>query len=365
MTRSLSLDTEFVWQSTYSAKLGLVQAMPAGGLSAPLSPADGAGLIRFDSREPRHERIRLIDPLACDGADLAPLVADSDVVKIFHAAGQDLDYISRWCGARFANIYDTSLAARFCGWKGQPSLQKLLLETLGVELKKDSTLTNWLKRPLSQRQLDYALDDVAYLPELADFLNDKAQSAGTLGWMLEATREFEFEAQAPEAPGQIWRRVKRLPISAFRKPRQLVLLRELAETRERLAIREDLPRNWVLDDSVIIAASLNPDTFTWQPVAKNIPRNLAPELETAFAAALEMPFENLPEIATKFDDIPKEKVARVVDAVAKSAERHGIDATVIGPRAMCADYCAAPENPDHKFNRGWRKELLADYLRSI
>ena len=142
---TLSLDTEFVWHSTYSAKLGLVQAAPSDDLKLNATQHE---LIRFQSKETTHANICLFDPLAGRGAEIARLVADPVITKIFHAADQDLAYITRWCGAKFVNIFDTSLAARFCGIVGQMSLQKLLAETLGVNLQKDSTLTDWLKRPL-------------------------------------------------------------------------------------------------------------------------------------------------------------------------------------------------------------------------
>ena len=286
------------------------------------------------------------------------MVANPDVVKIFHAADQDLVYITRWCGARFVNIFDTSLAARFCGMAGQISLQKLLAETLGVSLQKDSTLTDWTKRPLSQKQLSYALEDVAYLAELAEHLTEKARTAGTLAWLLEATREFEAEAQTPEAPGMAWKKVKHVHAPQFGKPRSLVMLRELAETRERLAARVDLPRNWVLDDHVLVAAALVAPGFDWTKAAKDIPKGLAPEFAEAYGRALEMPFENLPDLGPAHVPVAREKVEKIQKRVTACAGRYGIDPLVLGTRAVCAEYAVDEENAGHKFNRGWRREIL-------
>ena len=351
-SRYLALDTEFVWRSTYSAKMGLVQAKGAA-LRLPAS-----ALIAFDSAETRHRDITLIDPLVYDGAEIACAVTDRSIVKIFHAADQDLTYITRWCGAKFSNIFDTSLAARFCGYTGQISLQKLLADTLGVTLEKDSTLTDWLKRPLTRKQLSYALDDVAYLAELADLLAEKARSAGTLAWLLEATREAEAEAQAPEPEGMAWKRVKHVRAPLFRSPRQLVMLRELAETRERLAARADLPRNWVLDDSVLIAAALNPSGFDWQKASGNIPKNLLPELLEAYGRAAGMPPENLPRLEPAFAPAPKNKIEKAQSLVAECARRHGVDPSLIGTRTLCSTYAVNPDDPAHKFNKGWRRKIL-------
>ena len=356
----LFLDTEFVWQSTYFAKLGVVQAAPSeGGLKLAAKESD---FIPFASAAPRHKLVRLIDPLVCDGADFARAVSDPAIVKIFHAGDQDIEYISRWCGARFANVFDTSLAARFCGRIGQVSLQKLIAEIFSAELQKDSTLTDWLKRPLSQKQLAYALDDVAYLDALREALIAQARAAGTLAWMTEAMLEFEEETQVVEPQGNAWKRVKHVQASRFNNGRQLVILRELAETRERLAIAADLPRGWVMDDSELVAACLKPSAFSWTKAAKDIPNGLAPELEAAFARALEMPLENMPRLAVPPPLVPKSKIERVRDAVAGCALRHGIDPLLVGARSHCTDYAADPSDPTHKFNRGWRRELLAGAL---
>ncbi len=219
----VAIDTEFVWDRTYYARLGLVQ-------------------IGLASRE-----VFLLDPLAL--GDMSPLgrVLDSrDVVKILHDAPQDLMILKRATGATTHRIFDTRLAAGFAGLSSVISLQGLLQELLGFELPKGAQRTDWTRRPLSQEQLDYAAEDVVHLPGVMETLRSRARARGAEAWLDDELSALDgsdlYEERAPEEA------YLRLKGAGRMKRRELAVLRELAACRERMAQELDRPRRRILED---------------------------------------------------------------------------------------------------------------------
>ena len=204
---AVAIDTEFVWDETYYPGLGLVQL----GISP-----DAAWLIDA--------------PALADPAPVGALLADPGIIKVLHDARQDLCILKDWSGGAPRTIFDTRLAAGFCGYSSQLSLQALLREVLGVELEKSETRTNWLRRPLSARQIAYALDDVRHMLELRDRLLALAGEAGTLAWLKEEMQGLDDPAlYQARPPAETWARVK----DAGRLNAQgLAVLCELAALRE-------------------------------------------------------------------------------------------------------------------------------------
>ena len=226
-----AVDTEFHREKTYFPHVALVQI------------ADEHGIALVDALE----------------VDLAPLasVLDGDGVAIMHAARQDLEVMERACGTLPSRLVDTQIAAGFLGYT-TPSLSTLLERELGVQAAKADRLTDWLKRPLTPAQLDYAASDVAHLLELDDVLQRRIDDRGRTEWVLEACEELRSEDRGPRDPDEAWRRIKEL---RHLKGGALAIAQAVAAWRERRAASSDLTPRFVLSDlAVVSVASSAPRT---------------------------------------------------------------------------------------------------------
>lgn len=221
----VAVDTEFLRERTYYPRLCLVQIATADELAC-------------------------IDTLAVrDLSPLAALWADGNVVKVFHAAGQDLEILVQACGEMPRPLFDTQIAAALLGYPDQVGYARLVADRLGVSLDKGHTRSDWSRRPLSAEELDYAADDVRYLAQLYPGMETELAERGRRDWLDE-----EFAALAdPERyrpdPGRAWQRIRggrRL------KPVQRRVLARLAEWRERRAMAADKPRGWIVKDEVLL-----------------------------------------------------------------------------------------------------------------
>lgn len=220
----IALDTEFMRERTYLAELALVQLCDGG------TPV-------------------LVDPVA--GVDLAPLIArlmDPACTKVLHAARQDLEVLLPLTGTPLAPVLDTQVAAALAGYAPQIGYGELVLKELGVALEKGQARTDWLRRPLSAAQLDYAADDVRHLLPLAGRLLAKLDALGRLGWLAEETAALADPRLYTVDPAQAWQRLKGLESAP---PREQARARALAAWREGRALRRNLPRSWVLPDDLL------------------------------------------------------------------------------------------------------------------
>lgn len=233
--RYVTVDTEFLRDSTYWPQLCLVQ----------LAGSDGAFAV---------------DPLA-EGMDLAPLyalMADTGVLKVFHAARQDVEIFVHQAGAVPAPMFDTQVAAMVCGFGDQVGYEQLVRAIAREKLDKSSRFTDWARRPLSDRQLDYALADVIHLRPIFEDLESRLAETGRSGWVESEMQILTDPATYELEPDDAWRRLKlRSDDAGFR-----VRVQALAAWRERRAQDRNLPRNRVVRDEAIleIAASKPSDT---------------------------------------------------------------------------------------------------------
>ena len=230
---AVALDTEFVWERTYYPALGLVQL----GWS--------------------EDDVFLIDPVAIeDLSDLGRLLADSDTVKILHDATQDLQILARATGAQPANIFDSQRAAGFVGLTGTASLQDLVQWAVDVRLDKGETRTDWLRRPLSDKQLDYAEDDVRYLPTVRTLLIQEAEQRSRMPWVDSEMDRYEDATLYEEAdPQEAVGRIKARGLGRM-SGEQRAVLRAVAAWRERAARRLDRTRRMVLPDDALVDLAL-------------------------------------------------------------------------------------------------------------
>lgn len=226
-TDCVGFDTEFFWERTYYPKLGLIQ----------LALSD--------------EDCYLIDPTAIsDLSPLGDLLSDSGVVKILHDAPQDLMILSRATGAVPQNIFDTRLAAGFSGLPSTISLGDLISILLDIDLAKTETRTDWLKRPLDAKQIDYALDDVRYLRALRVLLLTRIVIPELKDWLAE---EMELVGRPTSFNGvDDDRRYTKMRGSGSFDQRSLAVLQELAAWREREARLRDRPRGHIIKDQTLL-----------------------------------------------------------------------------------------------------------------
>jgi len=337
-----ALDTEFVWMRTYRAEMGIVQ----------LAGRDGTGGA-FDCR-------------AEAGTEaLAALLEDAGTVKVLHAAPQDLFHLRHYCGARARGVFDTRLAAGFCGLGGGLGLARLVQALLGIELPKTETRTDWTRRPLSAAQLAYAMDDVRYLARMREMLLERAEALGTAAWMAEEMPVCEGgEAREDPPPEEAWRRVH----GAGRLGRrELAALRELAAARERTAREWNLPRAWLGDDGSLAAMARGggggggAPRFRHRLKGRERVREMGERYGEALAAAAKLGPADWPEAPAQ----RKKSPACLDEAMAwleKRGAETGVDPATVASKSALADFLNGAAGT--KLEEGWRWEAAGRELRA-
>ena len=220
----VTIDTEFMRESTYWPDLCLIQ-------------------IASDEEE------AIIDPQS-KGLNLAPLfelLANESVVKVFHAARQDVEIFHHLSGTIPAPLFDTQVAAMVCGFGEQVSYSLLVKKITNADLDKSSRFTDWSKRPLSPQQLHYAMGDVTYLRDIYKKLDHDLQQTGRADWLKEEMRTLTSVDTYHTEPQDAWKRLK----MRVKSRRALGILVELAAWRETLAQRANLPRGRILKDDAL------------------------------------------------------------------------------------------------------------------
>ena len=235
----LTVDTEFLRERTYYPKLCLIQ------LAFPSDQEDNAVLV---------------DPLD-NQLDLSPLYdlfLDSNVVKVFHAARQDLEIFFHDKNIIPNPLFDTQLAAMVCGFGEQVGYETLVRSICKVNLDKSSRFTDWSLRPLTNNQKDYALADVTHLRQIYEYLKSELKQNKREGWVQEELNILKNPETYITRPDEAWKRIKtRSNSSKF-----LGIVSKLAEFREKYAQQNDIPRNRVFkDDALMEIASLKPKSF--------------------------------------------------------------------------------------------------------
>jgi ribonuclease D len=337
----VTVDTEFMREQTFWPELCLIQIAGA-------------------------EREAIIDPLA-EGLSLKPffdLMANKKVVKVFHAARQDLEII--WLKAKLIPepIFDTQVAAMVCGFGDQVSYEALARRIAKVQIDKSSRFTDWSRRPLSQKQLAYALSDVIHLRPIYEKLRALLDKSGREPWLEEELAVLTSPSTYETHPEEAWKRVKFRP----RNRKQLAILMSLAAWREREAQERNVPRSRILkDDAIAEAATQAPQDIVALKSLRALPRGYATSrvgeaVLKQVAAGLAMDAEQLPKL--RADDTPLTETASVISDVLKLALKVVCEKEGIAPRIVAnsgdLDAIAMDDAADIPLLRGWRRKLFGE-----
>ena len=269
----LAVDTEFIRERTFIPQLCLLQLATT-------------------------KRTVIVDPLAItDLSPLKKLFLSEHIVKVFHASDQDLEIIFAYLELIPQPLFDTQVAAELLGMPQQTSLSNLVREYAGVRLKKTDSFTNWDERPLTSSQITYALDDVRYLPQIYTTMYAQLEELGRLEWLEEDFAALADESRYTFAPEQAWQRIKH---SSTLNTGQLGVLKELAATRDKIALKRNLPRRWIVTDELLIEiARLSPtsteELFRLRGAENQLGQHWSSELLAAVERGLSLAPEQVPK----------------------------------------------------------------------
>ena len=339
----VTVDTEFLRERTYYSKLCLIQ----------LAYQDAQG-----------EDAVLVDPLV-DGLSLAPLYdlfADEGVVKVFHAARQDLEIFFVDQGIIPSPLFDTQVAAMVCGFGEQAGYETLVRKIAKADLDKSSRFTDWSRRPLTDAQANYAVGDVTHLRDIYEYLSDRLRKSQREKWVAEEMAVLNDPATYRVDPDLAWKRVKTRTNSG----RFLGIVRELAKFRETYAQARNIPRNRVFkDDALVELASTKPKDEKDLGRSRLLLRearkgDIAVGILQAVKDGLAAPHESLPKLAHDKTKLQVNPALADMLRVLLKAKSDGEDvASKLIATASELDQLAAGER-DIKALRGWRKEVFGE-----
>ena len=333
----VTVDTEFLRETTFWPKVCVIQ-------------------IASD------DEAVAVDALA-DGLDLTPffdLMADANVVKVFHAARQDLEIVWNLAKMIPAPLFDTQVAAMVCGYGDQVAYGELAQSICKVTLDKSSRFTDWSRRPLSDAQIVYALADVTYLRDIYRALVGKLQTSGRMAWLADEMGTLCSPATYEQHPDSAWERFRH----RARKPRDLAVLMEIAAWREREAQSKDVPRSRVLKDDILIEIALAaPRTAEALGNLRAFPRGMersrsGAEILVAIERGLERDPKSLPKIERERRSNGGGATVELLKVLLRLvSEKHGVApkmiATVDDLEAIAAD-----DRAKVPALSGWRQDLF-------
>jgi ribonuclease D len=340
----IALDTEFVFERTFWPRPGLVQV--------------AAG-----------DEVALVDAVALpDLSALAPLLRASAPTKILHAAGGDVALLERTAGTLPRPLFDTQIAAAFCGLGAGLSYVQLLVQLFGVEIEKAETRTDWTRRPLAPEQLRYAAADVAHLPAAAAQLRSRLVAIGRLEWAREESEALLDPDPQREDPELAW---TRLPGVGKLPPRGRAVAHALARWRELAARRLDLPRTFLLRDETIVALARKPareitDLRRAPGFQPGRHARFAEEIVEIVAGAADAPERQAPAPPLR-REIPRELDQAVAQRVEKAALELQVPAEFLLSRRRRASLLAGWDRRLPLATRlaGWRRAALASSLDDL
>lgn len=346
---AIAMDTEFMWEKTFYPKLALIQ-VAANGVAA------------------------AVDPLAIE--DLMPLwdlLAETPM--IVHAGATDLEIMLRLGGRVPADVFDTQRAAAFLGYGDQVGYSKLVAQLLGSGPSRVEGYTDWMRRPLTESQVEYALDDVRPLAEVASLLQSRLAEVGRVRWVAEEQENALAALRDPALPSEQWRRV-----SGSRKlrGRSLAVLQDVAEWRELEARRRDVPRQHLVPDRVLIeVARRSPTTKSKVSGLRGFHPREAQRSAEALAGVVRSALERVEADWPSWPDPPAgaadprvDVLASLFDAVIRdAATRLELAPRLLANRAdlerLARSVVVGEELPDLDLLHGWRFEAAGADVEAV
>ena len=342
----LAIDTEFVRERTYYHKLGLIQV------------SDGTQCAAID---PIH--ISNLEPFL-------NLVRNQSTVKVFHAARQDLEILHRLCDGVIQPVFDTQIAASVVGWGSQISFAKIVNKVLGKKINKSETYTDWCRRPLSEGQIEYALDDVRLLFPVYESLKKVLKRLNREEWLQGEFIQLEdpnnFKAPNLE---KLYMRIKNIRTLA---PKNFAIICELAQWREKEAqVRDSLAKNIVRDESLLELARKAPidseELSRIRGLHKNEITRSKKNLLAAIQRGLNLPLDQIPKLPEFEIYKAPPGIEEMLSALVQiRAEKLKIEPSVLADRkkindfVKCFDQKLSLEN--HPLFCGWRKQAIGNQL---
>jgi len=340
----LAIDTEFIREKTYYPKFCLLQ-VSNGEVAA------------------------CIDPLGIE--DLSPILDilyQQDIVKVLHAAHQDLEIFHHLWDRLPQPIFDTQLAAAITGHGDQMGYAKLVHKVLHINLEKDQARTDWSQRPLDNAQLKYAINDVIHLGEVYLQLNHKLVESKRTDWLDDEYAHFASPSTYKIEADQAWKKVKG---RQHLKGVQYAVLQKVAAWRETRAISSDRPRRWILKDEVVVDLARRMPVKIQQlerirGLESGLIKKYGQLLLDLIQQAKEIPAENWPS-----DSIPTRKLKPAEEALADLmmcclrllADKHDITAAAIAGKKDLEKLITGDTNTT--LMQGWRKKIAGDTLQQV
>ncbi|MCK5696575.1 MAG: ribonuclease D [Gammaproteobacteria bacterium] len=336
----LALDTEFIRQSTYYPILALLQI------------CDG-------------QQVAIIDPLVIK--DLSPLMTllyNKKITKVFHSARQDMEIFYYLNQSVPQPIFDTQIAAALLGYGEQIGYAPLVQQLLHINLDKSQTRTDWLKRPLSHKQMDYAANDVFYLAQLYPLQKKTLEDLGRGHWLDKDFQLLASDTTYCPTPEIMWKKVKG---ANKLKKQKLAILKNIAAFREQLAIQQNCPRRRVLSDDSLLTLAINP-AHTFEELHKHYGLNHkflqynTSELLSLIQQGLNTPDKDCPKSPeyTKLSKNEEALAACLMAIVHLCASNNNISAHYLCSRKELDSLIKGKRDLD--ILSGWKNELIGRYL---
>ncbi len=338
----VTVDTEFIREKTYFPQLCLIQV--AGG-----------------------DYAAAIDPLA-GSLSLEPLLAlmrNKNVLKVFHAASQDLEIFYQLMDDVPEPIYDTQIAAMVCGFGEQVGYESIVQQLLGKQLDKSQRFTDWSLRPLKPEQLLYALADVTHLQDVYVRLDTHIRENGRDSWIYEELAALTDPEKYVTHPEEAWLRLR----PRERKPHYLARLKVIAQWREEEAIRQDKPRGWIInDDAIQEIAQTNPLSEAALKRGRAIKKHLSQIdlklLLLLIEGANTLPTNQCPRLADKKQTASEQESTKdLLKVLLKlKCQEHNVAPRLVASAEDINDFLLG--NPV-AFTKGWRFEMFGSAAEAL
>ena len=326
----IGLDTEFIRESTYRPILALIQ------ISLP------------------SEEIYLIDPLSINNKEfIAQIMNDINLTKIIHSSKQDLEALYNYMGSYPRNIFDTQIANNFISEKSNVGYSSLVKNLFNVEIKEGSWRTNWLERPLSEKKKEYAADDVKYLIKAKKILTERLSNLKRLSWFNEEQDSELKKSNIILDPEDAWEKIN-YPL--YFDIVEIDILKNIACWREKLAIKYDVPKKWILSDSLLIKLITTTEKKSHE-IINNIRQKILSDEISQIKSIL------LTENKSKNKNLNPDKdvESKCSQVLSSIAEKYHIDSTIIANKRDIEIFSTLNKNT--RFMKGWRYQIFGKLVQ--